>query len=326
MMRLTRWVLLIALLACPSWAGWLNDVSKEATWIVKVDVKQFRDSQFGTLLREDLSSLGIEEKLQGFAKVFGFHPIDDVREILLYGTGQDPNKAVVLVRGAFDSDKLLAPIRANPRYQEIPYRGAPLHQWWYEEKRGDKTEARMMYGCIHDKDLIVMSSGLDTLRRAIDVLGGLVPHVSSDPWPLGTDPWPRGVATYHRLIFFVIARGVDQLAIPHGQSAVFKQTDKLILAIGEGAIGEGEDRFWAHGALDAKTEEAASAIAQMTQGMMAYMSLAGADKPHLADLAKKVRVSSKQSRVSIFFASDPKEVVQFLAEQRQRDKPRPSQP
>jgi hypothetical protein len=300
---------------------WLNDVSEEATWIVKVDVKQFRDSQFGTLLREDLSSLGIEEKLQGFAKVFGFHPIDDVREILLYGTGQDPNKAVVLVRGAFDSDKLLAPIRANPRYQEIPYRGAPLHQWWYEEKRGDQTAGRMMYGCIQDKDLIVMSSGLDTLRRAIDVLGGVAPHTSASG-----DPWPRGVATYHRLIFFVIARGVDQLAIPHGQSAVFKQTDKLILAIGEGAIGEGEDRFWAHGALDAKTEEAASAIAQMTQGMVAYMTLAGKDQPRLADLARKVRVSSEQSRVLIYFESDSKEVVQFLAEQRQRDKPRPPQP
>ena len=106
----------MALLACPSWAGPLrvNGIGAGATWIVKVDVKQFRNSQFGTLLCEDLSSLGIEEKLQGFTKVFGFHPIDDVREFLLYGTDHDPEQGVLLIRESFDPNKVLAPIRANP--------------------------------------------------------------------------------------------------------------------------------------------------------------------------------------------------------------------
>ena len=134
MKRLMRWVMLMALLACPSWAGSLrvNGIGEGATWFVDVDVEQFRRTQFCALLREDLSSLGVEEKLRGFAKGFGFHPIDDVREILLYGTGQDPNKAVVLIRGVFDSDKLLAPIIANPQHQEIPYQGTTLHRWRHE--------------------------------------------------------------------------------------------------------------------------------------------------------------------------------------------------
>ena len=171
----------------------------------------------------------------------------------------------------------------------------------------------MMYGCIHDKDLIVMSAGLEILRRAVDVLEGSASHAG--PGPVGLVVPSRGG------FFYVMANAVDQMAIPHGQSAVFRETEGLGLS-----IGEAEGRLVVYGALGAKTEEAATAIAQMAQGMVAYMTLAGKDQPRLADLARKVRVSSKESRVSIYFESDSKEVVQFLAEQRQRDKPRPPQP
>ena len=120
-LRSPFFLICIPLLAIPSWADPLaaKAISADATWFVYADLEQFSHTQFCPLFRQEISSLGIDKKVQEFAKVFGFHPIDDIREILLYGVGQDPEKGAVLFRGAFDGDKLLAPIRANGQYQEI---------------------------------------------------------------------------------------------------------------------------------------------------------------------------------------------------------------
>ena len=305
-----RLLWLVALLTAPSWASPLTSqaVSADATWTVYADLEQFHHTQFCPLLREELSSVGIEEKIRDFAKVFGFHPFDDVREVLLYGNGQDPEKGVVLIRGSFDPDKVLAPIRRNSHYQEISHGNTTLHRWLPEEPKAPGTECRMMYGGIHG-DLIVMSAGLDTLRRAIDVLEGSSPRAG----PGQFDP-PASASS--PIFFLVAANATDQVVMPHCESAIFRQTERLRLA-----VGEVDGQLRADLCLAAKTGETASAIAQMAQGMVAYLTLQGTDQPRLADLAKKMRVSCENSAVRVHLESSPKEVIQFLAEHRQRTEP-----
>ncbi len=304
-------LVLVPLMAMSSWAGSLTSqgISPEANWVVYMDQGAFSRTLFGPIVREELHSLGIDAKMQEFAKVFGFHPMDDVREVLLYGVGQDPEKGAVLFRGTFALERLLAPVRASPRYEEIPYRDIKLHGWFHQDRPDGDTEGRMMYGCLLQGDVVVMSAGLDALKRAIDVLEGVSPRGDLGRFEI---PAPAGTQAF----FMAGANGVDQMSASHGRSTMLKQTRRLGLAIGETG-----GQLRAELSLVASNGRSAPAIVQIAQGMLAYLTLAGDDQPCLAALARKVRFSCEQSVVRISVESSAKEVAQLFAEHRLSGRP-----
>lgn len=97
-------------------------------------------------------------------------------------------------------------------------------------------------------------------------------------------------------------------------AAALKQTDQLGLA-----IGEVEGKFYIELSLTAKSEEAAQAITQILEGILAFLSLPNEEQPKLAELVKKVKVTCELNNVYISFGSDPEAVVQFLKEQWQKN-------
>jgi hypothetical protein len=307
-------LLCMFLSAAPSWADSLASkaISADATWFVYMNIEQFSHTQFYPLLRQEMSSLGIDKKLEEGVRIFGVRQVSDIHEILLYGVGQSPEKGVFLLRGTFDVDKLLAPIRANGQYQEIAYGDVKLHRWLHEEAAGGGPGGRMMYGAIPDSNLAILSGGLDRLKMAVDVLKGKSPCAGLDRFesaPPGGSPG----------FLLVAANGVNEAVAPQGQSAVLKQTIRLGLT-----VGEAQDQVRASLTLVAKNDPAASAIAQTAQGMVAYVTLAGADRPQLTALMQKVRVACDRSVVRLSLECSPKEAAQFLEEQRQKGEPRPT--
>ena len=141
-----------------------SQVSAGANWVVHTDTEQFNKSKIGQLIRQELENVGLMEKLNDFATVFSFHPLNDVRDVTLYGSGKDREKAVVMVDGRFDKEQLLALLRMNPEYDEIEYGDMTLYKWLHEEnKEGEESKSHLMYGCFHTADMVVMSAGLETL-------------------------------------------------------------------------------------------------------------------------------------------------------------------
>jgi len=82
----------------------LEQVSGTASWVVHANQQQFRKTKTGQLVRTEMVNLGLEEHLTNFATIFSFHPIDDVRDVTLYGEGKDRKNAVVLIDGFFDKE------------------------------------------------------------------------------------------------------------------------------------------------------------------------------------------------------------------------------
>src|SRR4030042_3226666 len=107
----------------------MEQVGGSANWVVHANQEQFKNTQTGRGIRKEMVYLGIEEGLTNFAAIFSFHPLDDVRDVTIYGTGKDREKAVVLIDGFFDKERILSLLRMNPRYQEIKYSDIILHQW-----------------------------------------------------------------------------------------------------------------------------------------------------------------------------------------------------
>jgi len=303
----------VLLSTVPVFAGPLmkQQVSATANWVVHLDYEQFRNAQIGQLIRQEMANLGIEEKLDDFATVFSFHPIDDVRDVTVYGNGPDREEAVVLIEGNFDEEKLLALVRLNEHHEEIEYGDITLHRWLHEDKKS--SESQMMYGCLYNGNLVVMSAGLDAVTRAVDVLKGAASNAASGVFN-------QAELNAQGAFFQVAANGVAQMAQEQGKAAGFGQTDAIGLA-----VGEIEGTFYIDLGLLAKSEEAASNISKILEGITALAVLAGDEQPKLAELAQRIQLSCQDNAVQIHFELDSESVFQFLKEQGEKRKQQQSQ-
>ncbi len=288
----------------------IEQVSGSASWVVHANQQQFKKTQIGQLIRTEMVNLGIEENLSNFAQIFSFHPLDDVRDVTLYGTGKDREKAVVLVDGFFDKERILTLLRMNPEYKDIKYGNIVLHQW-IDENQKDPNE--LMYGCFYRDDLIVMGAGLEAVKLAVDVLNGSAKNAA------GGGIFNQTALDAKGAFFQAVGTRVGEMLGQGPDAAAFRQTDQLGLA-----IGEVDGKFYIELSLTAKSEETAQAITQMLEGILAFVSLPNEEQPNLAELAKKVKVSCEQNKVQVHFESAPEVVVQFLKEEWQKNQQKES--
>jgi len=302
-------VLVLSLsLATPLLAGSLQktEVDPEANWLLHANYEAFRDSTLGKLVRAELKAQGIEEQLEDFATVFGFNPLEDLRDVTLYGNGKDREKAVVLIDGRFDQDKLLAMVRMNPEHEEIPHGNVTLHRWQHEENKGKKKKTQIMYGGIYDGRLVVISSGLEAVKGAVDVLAG-----SGGSGNLG-NTLPSG---NDNAFLRISAAGVGKMVDQEPQAAVLRQTDSLALTVGETA-----GTISAQLSLTGTSEEVAQSMTKMLEGIIALATLAAEEQPALAELAKGVKLSQQGRTTQVRFETELRTLFNFLKAQWQQSR------
>jgi hypothetical protein len=301
----------VLLSTVPTLAGPLlkKQVSSRADWLVHTDHEQFKKTQTGQLIRKELVNLGIEEQLSNFAMIVSFHPLDDVRNVTIYGTGKDREKAVVLIDGFFDKERILSLLRVNPQYKEIKYGDIVLYEWFDENQKGPNgTAGQMMYGCFYKDDLIVMGAGQEGVKHAVDVLKGSAANAENVIFSQAAQD-AKGAFVQ------AMALNIAEIVGEQQEAAALRQTDQVGLA-----IGEINGKFYIDLGLKAKSLDAGQAITQMLEGIIAFAVLAGEEQPKLAELAKKVKVTCENKTVQVRFESDPESVVQFLKEQWQKNK------
>lgn len=286
----------------------IEQVSGSASWVVHANQQQFRKTKIGQLIRTEMVNLGIEENLTNFATIFSFHPLDDVRDVTLYGTGNDREKAVVLIDGFFDKEKILSLLRMNPEYKDTKYGKIVLHQWIDENQKDPNN--KMMYGCFYKDNLVIMSAGFDAVKLAVDVLNGSAKNAAGSMF---NQPALDAKGA------FIQAAGKRVGEMLEQDAAAFRQADQIGLA-----IGEVEGKFYIDCRLTAKSEEAANAITQMLEGILAFISMPNQEQQILAELAKKIKINCEVKTVKVRFESEPEVVVQFLKEEWQKNQQKDS--
>ena len=279
-----------------------SQVSATASWLVHADYEKFCNVQIGRLIIEELRRQGIDKKLDDFATVFSFHPLNDIRDVTIYGTGADKDKAVVLIDGKFDQDKLVALVSMNPEHKEVPYSDIVLHGWVDKKQaaNGDTVE-QQMYGCFYG-NLLVISSGLEAAKQAVDVLKGSAKNASGGLLAGST-------ADAKDAFVLVMGSALDELAEQQPKAAMLKQADELTLVVGEAG-----GNMYIDLGLKAKSEDAAESIRKMFDGFIAFANLSGQEQPKLAELAKKLQLSRVEKSVRVRFESDSESVFAFLKE------------
>ena len=276
-------------------------IGGDADWMVRVDIEQFLKSEIGKIIRTEISERPVEMKLNNFANVFGFHPIDGLRNITLYGQGRDPDKAVVLVEGNFNKDRLIELISRSSEYKKFEYNGIEVHQWLQRKSIvQDDSEQQLKYGCFYRDDLIVIGSGLTEFMQAVDVLSG---EESGSDEEVFNDTLLQNQDAFIQIATTNLAQSIGD----HAKAAILKQAEQLVAI-----IGEKDESAFATIKLTAGSSEVAQNINQILEGVIAFVELSSDERPVLSNLAQNIQLTCSGNTVQIHIESAPGLIQQLI--------------
>ena len=118
-----------------------SETSAKATWFAHVNLVRLRDSEVGKQLIGELDGEA-KRQLRQFERMLNFHPIEDLESATFYGTSSDPEKAVALIRGEFDTDRLTGLAEDGDEYKPFPHGTSTIHSWQDNSNRVYATIAK----------------------------------------------------------------------------------------------------------------------------------------------------------------------------------------
>jgi hypothetical protein len=288
---------LALVLAATTFAAPINKatVSGKAEWVLHVDNEAFLKTKLGQAIRAELAAQGLEQKLADFKAVFSFHPIDDIKNITIYGVGKEPTQGVVLVQGNFDQAKLDALVRMNATFKSADYGKYKVDSWIDE----NKPNSERIYGVWHGTDRLLLSQGEAAVKTALDVLDAKADTAVGKT--LIGEPVKGAFLT-------ITAEKVGEMVKGDQNAAVFQQAERLTLT-----LGEKDGRCFITGALATKSKDEATTINQALQGMLAFVKLATMEKmPKVAEIANAMKIIAENESVGLHFEWDSADLIATL--------------
>ncbi|MFT4547644.1 MAG: hypothetical protein ACI8XO_002004 [Verrucomicrobiales bacterium] len=138
-----------------------SETSAKATWFAHVNLITLRSSEIGRKLIGELDNEA-KRQLRQLERMLNFHPVEDLESATFYGTSSDPEKAVALIRGEFDVERLKGVVKDGDDYMPMKHNQAIIHSW--------KDSGHRIYATIANDRLIIIGPDLDLLRSAADVI------------------------------------------------------------------------------------------------------------------------------------------------------------
>ena len=250
-----------------------SETSKKATWFAHINLVSLRESEVGKQLLNELDGEA-KRQLRQLERMLNFHPIDDLESATFYGTTSDPEKAVALIRGQFDTGRLTGLAEDGDDYNPIPHGKTTIHSW--------KDNKNRIYAIIaHDK-LVIIGPELVLLRTASDVVNGDAPSLDSDAF--GHRP------TEHSPII-VAAANLAALGTLDLDSSLVRKLKSIYISAGE-LNGE----LLAYAALTTTDGRSAKLVDQMLHGVLA---LAEASDQVPQEVAEAFKTKLSETGVSL---------------------------
>ncbi|MBN2590215.1 MAG: hypothetical protein JXA96_10170 [Sedimentisphaerales bacterium] len=279
----------------------IERIGLDANWFAQFDCGLFLKSVSGEAIKKHLTELDVEKRLEDFAIYFGFNPLEDVQNVMLYGQGNDRDKAVLLIEGKFNKERLLALVGMNAEFKEIVYDDITIQQWRETDKNVQQSaEGRMIYGCFFRDDLIMLCSGLSCLKDAIDVMKGTRKSTSEEIFK-------DSLLLDSNVFLHIAAKDIAQLLGDEPNAAVLKQTEQIIIG-----VGQDSENIFACVKLKAKSQETARNISKLVDGIIALLSLAGDEQPELAKIGQMIKLTTDYDKVEIRLELEPALVQQII--------------
>jgi len=277
----------------------LNLVMPDAKIMAGANVTTTKISPLGQFI---LGQMGVDPGLQDFISKTGFDPRQDVTEILAASTG-DPAApgGLLLARGNFNVDKLVAAISAESKQTMQTYAGATLITGPNE---------KISHAVAFIGTSIAVAGDLTSVKAALDRASGvnsISPALATQVQALSTteDAWTVSLASIGSLI--------PGAAAP--KDSTVAQTLGLIKNI---QASSGGVKFGAlielTGQAVADTAQNATALADVVRMMVGLVTMTAGQDPHAAaavQLLQSLKVSTDGTAVNLS-ASVPEAQVESL--------------
>jgi len=170
-MRMMKGAVVASLmLATCVWGGPFNAklVSGDAIWAMHLDAETARASSLGKLMLEKKPDAKEIAQLKEFEEMFGMDPQTDLHAVTAYGTGMEPESAIILITGKLNPAKLVAKVKGMPAYQAAKHGARDIHSW---ENPGEEAAERV-FGVILSQNVAIVGQTLESVKKAIDVADG----------------------------------------------------------------------------------------------------------------------------------------------------------
>ena len=227
--------------------------SERATWFAHLDVVSLRTSEIGKQLIAELGG-DSQRQLRQFERMLNFHPIDDLDSVTVYGTSNDPEKAVALISGTFDTERLTGIAEDGDGYTPFDHGRTTIHSW--------KDGGRRIYGAISSEKLVMISPEIDLVRMALDVTTGVGNGLSEENL--------FGHVTPDQAPIIIASANLSDLGSLNIDSALVRKVESIYVSAGEHG-GE----LHAYAALKTADQRSAKLVDQMLHGVLALAEASG---------------------------------------------------
>ena len=153
-----------------------EDVDAGVEWVLHADIEKLRAAEVGSLLLKRMETADGAKQLAALHELFNFDPRKDLDSVTAYGRAsvKGENHGVLLVRGKFDTERLLALLRVSDEYEARQCGGRTVHGWIDAKARARaiaRGEApKKTYGCLFNEKLVVLGGSVEDVERAIGIL------------------------------------------------------------------------------------------------------------------------------------------------------------
>ena len=271
-------------------------ISANAKWVVHLDMDRFAASQTcASLLNDPVRGKAFQSQLAHYRLFLGIEPLEDVRQVTLYGEEISGSRGVALIAGALNPGLFAKRIAGNAQYRSKTAGKLTLHLW------RDKNSGANLAACFYTAKLLIVGSDEPALNAALDVLGGSKPSLSDTRQGL---PLP---ASRDGVFFTAVTRsysGSDENPI---RAEILRNTDTATVLIGENK-GIAEAGLW----LAAVSPDAADRIETYIRSMALAANLADATS-ELGKLAELGQISRQNKVVNVTLRCKASDAAAALA-------------
>jgi len=271
---------------------------ENARWLIHLDVRQFVSTQLFDLLMADK-----KDEITHFngmlAEKFKIDLFKDVNGITIWGIGKGKDNAVLCWDGKLDKEFILALLKLNKDFKEIPYGKYTVYKW-----EGDH------FGAFANDHLAVAGEDENAIKHALDVISGKKKSLTASNLMTLWEGIPPDA------FLKAAAHNIAELADDREASAILKQTGMVFFM----AL-ERNENLKLKLKLTTDKPETANNIHQIVMGFMALAKLKQQDKApdkemKFLELLNHLTINVENNVLQMEFNYPSKDLVELISQGR----------
>jgi hypothetical protein len=276
-----------------------TQVPADAVWYLHLDLDKLKTTQLGQWFMGELDKPEVQQKMAAFQALFNFDPRKKLKDCTLFSRGNSPEDAVLILRGSFDTDRLMVLARMGKEYRTSQHRDYTIHGWLDESRKTKTGASAHSFGAIHTSGAVVLGQKSKRVAEALDVMDGLQGGLDKGKY------FAEGASAPAGAVLVGAARRTEgaQFA-PNAEILKHFKTMNL-------SANEAEDHVSVDLGVEAESEEAARNLQAMAQGLLAWVSFQG-DQTGASRWLQGLSVAQKGALVSASLKVPAVDVIQIL--------------